>query len=317
MTHDGERTSRLRFAKLGYIAINVSNIERSRYFYETLFGLQVSGTGPEGEVYLRCSSDYHNLILYPNSRVGLRRVAWQLESEAEAGRFACLAAEIGLELKDVPAAERKALHQEGSYRFTDPFTGALTELFVHDREASGTSFTPTVAKIQRLGHIVLTTPHYEEAIAFYREKLNFRISDAIGSRVTFMRCFPNPYHHSFGIARGSARGLHHINFMVSEIDDIGRALWRYQKNDVPIVYGPGRHPPSNSVFLYASDPDGITVEYSYGMEEFPETGARQPRPLPQTQESSDSWGGPPPRIRPVLIEGDQEPDGVVPTFGSI
>ncbi len=36
------------------------------------------------------------------------------------------------------------------------------------------------------------------------------------------------------------------------------------------MFGPGRHPPSESVFLYFLDPDGLTLEYSFGMEEFPE-----------------------------------------------
>ena len=59
---------------------------------------------------------------------------------------------------------------------------------------------------------------------------------------------------------------------------------------LPIVRGPGRHPPSGSVFLYVLDPDGLTVEYSYGMEEFPEQDARVHRVLPLAPESIDTWG---------------------------
>ena len=70
--------------------------------------------------------------------------------------------------------------------------------------------------------------------------------------------------------------LHHVNFMVTEVDDIGRGISRFNKAQVPIVNGPGRHPPSGSMFLYYLDPDGMTVEYSFGMEEFPAEGARKP-----------------------------------------
>jgi len=83
-----------------------------------------------------------------------------------------------------------------------------------------------------------------------------------------------------------------FDLIVSEIDDIGKGMWRFKKNGIPIVRGPGRHPPSNSVFLYVLDPDGLTVEYSYGMEEFPETGGRSHRVLPMVPESIDFWGGP-------------------------
>ena len=300
-----------RYAKLGYVAINVTDIARSRHFYETLWGLTVSGTGPDGEVFLRCSTDHHNIILYPAERVGLRRIGWQMESEDDVDRIVALADDLGLSPRAVPQAELAVLHHERSYRFVEPHTLATFEFYA--RQTGNHDYTPTVANIQRLGHVVLMTDRYEEAVSFFLDTLNFRSSDMIGSRVTFMRCFPNPFHHSFGLGNGTMNGLHHINFMVSEIDDIGKAIWRFQNNQVEVVFGPGRHPPSNSVFIYANDPDGLTVEYSFGMEEFPEDGARPPRMLPMAPSSSDTWGAPPPRIKPVLIEADQEFDLDAPT----
>jgi 2,3-dihydroxy-p-cumate/2,3-dihydroxybenzoate 3,4-dioxygenase len=79
--------------------------------------------------------------------------------------------------------------------------------------------------------------------------------------------------------------------MVSAIDDIGIAINRFKRAGVPIVFGPGRHPASESVFLYFLDPDGLTLEYSFGMEEFPEVSPREPRVLPPVPESIDGWGG--------------------------
>lgn len=62
---------------------------------------------------------------------------------------------------------------------------------------------------------------------------------------------------------------------------------------VPIVCGPGRPSQSESMFFYFLDPDGMTLEYSFGMEEFPETGARLPRMFARTVEAADHWGGMP------------------------
>ena len=294
----------LRFGKLGYVALNVTDIQRSRRFYETVLGLQVTGVGAQGEVYLRCSADHHNIVLYPARSKGLRRICWQMASESDLDKVTILSNRLNLALTEVPAEECETLRQGRTYRFVEPLTRACMEFYVH--QDAGLPFMPSVAKIQRLGHVVLTTTQYDEAVDFFINELNFRASDAIGARITFMRCFPNPYHHSLALGRGAVCGLHHVNFMVSEIDDIGKALWRFQNNGAQIVYGPGRHPPSDSVFLYASDPDGLTVEYSYGMEEFPEVGARAPRALPQTQESADTWGGPPSRIHPIPIESGYE-----------
>jgi 2,3-dihydroxy-p-cumate/2,3-dihydroxybenzoate 3,4-dioxygenase len=77
------------------------------------------------------------------------------------------------------------------------------------------------------------------------------------------------------------------------VNDIGRAMNRMRDNNVPIVYGPGRHDISDSIFLYFLDPDALTIEYSFGMEEFAELTARPPRNLPMLPEILDCWGGRP------------------------
>jgi 2,3-dihydroxy-p-cumate/2,3-dihydroxybenzoate 3,4-dioxygenase len=277
-----------RYVRLASVALNVSDLERSAHFYQALWGLQANGHGPQGERFFRCAADHHNFILH-QGRPGLKRISWQLESETDLQRLAEILQKNSLQVREVPASECEALHQGRSLRFSDPFTGITHEYFAEIKRAPE-AFSHTVAKIQRIGHLVVRTIKYEEAVQFYLETLNFRISDTIGNSTTFMRCFPSKFHHSIGLRNDSVRGLHHVNFMVTEIDDIGKALWRFQKNDVPIVRGPGRHPPSGSIFLYVLDPDGLTVEYSFGMEEFPEQDARTHRVLPLAPESIDTWG---------------------------
>ena len=279
-----------RYCKLGYVALNVSNVERSMRFYEELWGLQANGQGGQGSRFLRCSKDHHNVILYPG-KPGLKRIGWQMESEGDLHKIGETLNKNNLRVCEVDAAERKTLHLDSAIRFACPFTGVTHEYYAKMDSASD-DWQPTVAKIQRLGHLVIKTPRYKEAVEFYLNVLNFKLSDSLEASVSFMRCFPNAFHHSLGLGDSVAPGLHHVNFMVSEIDDIGKAMWRFKKNKVPIVRGPGRHPPSGSVFLYVLDPDGLTVEYSFGMEEFPETDSRDHRVLPMIPESIDLWGSP-------------------------
>ncbi len=278
-----------RYARLGYVAINVRDLDESTDFYERMWGLQRNG-GDDHMRFFRCSDNHHDLILF-RGEPGLKRVGWQMESEADVDRIAERLARHGHAMVELDPAEAALLRQSRSLRFACPYTGATHEFF-HSIEQEAKPWVPTHAQIQRIGHLVLKTPTFHEAVAFYNDVLNFRTSDAIGDVVCFMRCFPNPLHHSIGLSNSATTGLHHVNFMVSEIDDIGRALWRFKKHDVPVVRGPGRHPPSGSVFLYALDPNGITVEYSFGMEEFPEQDARDYRVLPVAPESIDYWGAP-------------------------
>ena len=279
-----------QYSGLGYVALNVSDLERSMRFYEELWGLRANGQDGAGNHFLRCSREHHDIVLY-QGEPGLKRLGWRLETDEDLERLSENLHKKGLQVREVDAAECRALHQGPTLRFSEPFTGATHEFFAR-MDSAADDWIPTVAKIQRVGHVVLKTPRYKEAVSFYQDVMNFRISDAIGDRVSFMRCFPNRFHHSVGLSNSTAQGLHHVNFMVSEIDDIGKALWRFQKNNVPIVRGPGRHPPSGSIFLYVLDPDGLTVEYSYGMEEFPEEDSREHRVLPPIPESIDFWGAP-------------------------
>jgi 2,3-dihydroxy-p-cumate/2,3-dihydroxybenzoate 3,4-dioxygenase len=84
--------------------------------------------------------------------------------------------------------------------------------------------------------------------------------------------------------------LHHVNFMLKGAGELSAAADRFKKNGVPIMCGPGLHPPSGSAFLYFLDPDGLTLEYSHGMERFEEIAPRAPRVLPPVSESLDVLG---------------------------
>lgn len=286
----------IRYKKLGYVELNVTDLARSRDFYERMVGLEFVGEGAQGEALLRCDADHHNLVLHRAARPGLKRIGWMLEDEAQFERLHGRLAAHGVAWREVAAEECRRRQLGRVTRMVEPDSGVTFE-FYRPAETRPYEFRPSVARIQRLGHAVIRTAHFHAVTQFLREVLNFAESDAIGEAIAFFRCFPNPYHHGFGVGNAAQNGWHHVNFMVTEIDDIGRALHRLRGAEVPIVYGPGRHPASGSVFLYWLDPDGMTVEYSFGMERFPEHAPRAPRTLPPGPEFFDSWGSrPDPRM---------------------
>jgi 2,3-dihydroxy-p-cumate/2,3-dihydroxybenzoate 3,4-dioxygenase len=280
-----------RYKKLAYAALNVTNLGRSVPFYRDVVGLDVVEQN-DRVAYLRCSRDHHNIVLYQSEERGLKRVAFELESERDVeAAFAHFQA-LDMAPERIASADLKALHQNGGFRVRERHSGVLFELF------SGPMFlardyVPTVADIARIGHVVISSCDFPASRDALVRDFGFRISDHIEGRIAFMRCHPNPFHHTFAVGPGSRSEFHHVNFMVTDIDDVGKALYRLKKHDVRIVYGPGRHPPSNSVFLYFLDPDGMTLEYSFGMEEFPEDNAREPRWLEPGPESLDTWGAVP------------------------
>lgn len=295
----------VRYAKLGYIALNVTDLERSSDFYgPEVVGLQLSG-GDKNERWFRCSSDHHNVVLCQGKTPGMKRIGWQMENEEQLDMMRSRLKEAGIPIVEVSEEERARLHQGPTFRISEPYTGGTYEYYSMMGDFSGEGFQPTVCKIARLGHVILKTDDFEGATKFHERVLNFKVSDIIEGFVRFYRCWPNPYHHTFGLEKAPRKGFNHVNFMVTDIDDIGRAIGRFNRKDVKIAWGPGRHPPSGSIFLYYLDPDGMTVEYSFGMEEFPENGAREPRLLLPLPENIDYWDAP--RYAKTADVGDVEP----------
>lgn len=282
-----------RYRKLGYVALNVTDLDRSAAFYTDTVGLDASESVAGGPVFLRCGSDHHHVVLYPANAPGVKRVAFELESRAEMEHARKHLASLGLAVEDLDAGERAALRQGDGLRFVEPNSGLTIEFYTRVLQMA-LPFRQRLTKIVRLGHVVLSVERFDEMAAYLTANLGFAISDFVEGRFAFMRCQPNPLHHSFAIGRSvEGNHLNHINFMVSDIDDIGVAMNRLNKAEVPIVFGPGRHKPSGSIFLYFLDPDGMTVEYSFGMEEFPEKGAREPRMLEAHPSALDTWGSVP------------------------
>ncbi|MBL8360945.1 MAG: VOC family protein [Rubrivivax sp.] len=280
-----------RYRKLGYAALSVTNLERSLHFYRDLLGLELVEQRDD-VAYLRCSRDHHNIALHAGQTAGLKRVGWELESQADVERAIAHFEGLGLAPRRVDKAESQALRQGPGFRVRLPGAGLEFDYY-GSTTVMARPWTPTVARIARLGHVVIGCADFAAAQGALLRDFGFVQSDFVEDRFSFMRCFPNPFHHTFAVGASAGNHLHHVNFMVTDIDDVGRAWHRMTKAGVKIAFGIGRHPPSGSVFLYFYDPDGMTVEYSYGMEEFPEVGAREPRMLEPVPESLDTWGAVP------------------------
>jgi 2,3-dihydroxy-p-cumate/2,3-dihydroxybenzoate 3,4-dioxygenase len=270
----------IRYRQLSYIALNVTEIGRSRAFYEDELGLRFEGHGPEGEALLRAGPG-QLLILHRGKQAGLKRLGWQMESAAQLER-------VAEALARASSAVEMQSYGRPCMRLVDRRAGAMMDFLAPGHEETAVMSGP----IERLGHAVLSTPRYVESLRFLTTILNFHVSDEIKDRITFLRCFPNPLHHSLGIAFAARNMLHHLSFLTRRREDISATAIRLRKHGVPVMCGPGRHAPSGSEFLYFLDPDGLTIECSHGMERFSEAAPRMPRVLPPVMESFDVQANP-------------------------
>ena len=270
----------IRYRQLARVVLNVGDVATSAAFYRDVVGLLPVPDSDASGCRLRAGSGGCDLEL-ARGTPGLKRLVFDLESAAALDALAQALQHAGVAWR--------AGADGAAFRISEPHTGATIDFGVATRAAP----VAPAPGLLRLGHVVLEAADDAAVVRFFTEVLNFKVSDRIDGAITFLRCFPNPLHHSLGIGRGRGRdALNHVNFMTPHVDDVGRALWRLRRAGVTIVNGPGRHLPSGSLFLYFLDPDGLTLEFSAGMEEFPETGARAARLLPREPRSFDLWDGP-------------------------
>ena len=261
----------LRYLQLAHVKLAVTDLERAYAFYTRLPGLEAIPGAPADGVRLHVGDDSTTLELAAGGRAGLRGLAFQMESAAALE-----------ELRGVLDRERMPWADVGAgVRITEVHTGAQIDFALPTsgrRRATG-------GAIEGFGHIVLRTPAYREAIAFWRDVLGFRLSDEIEGRISLLRCFPNPQHHALGIANGRHRMFHHLNFRVRDGTDLEAIARDFVAQGVRIASGPGIHAPSGNHFLYFYDPDGLTLELATSNERFVEGRERAPRVLPDRPES--------------------------------
>ena len=282
-----------RYRQLGYVVLNVTDVERSSTFATETFGLDMVGEAGDGARFFRAGPKHHDLILNPAKEAAFARSAWELETDADLDKAFAHFKSIGLEPAWLGDNECASLSLERAFRVVEPVAGTTHEYYSKITVISA-PLTNTLTKFQGGKHYGLSLPDPKAMNDFMVEQMGFKVSDYLeGWRGSLLRCFPNPDHHSFGALSGPKTGFHHLAFRVCEIDDIGKMFNRAKRQDVKVHFGIGRHPTSGSIHFYVYDPDFFVWEYTMGMEQFPEIGAREPRRMSAAPENYDLWGAVP------------------------
>ncbi|MDG2112462.1 MAG: VOC family protein [Actinomycetota bacterium] len=154
---------------------------------------------------------------------------------------------------------------------------------------------------RRLGHIVLGTPNFKEAVAFFVDGLGFKISDQILKGVaTFARVEQD--HHNLLIHPGPTSYINHYAMEMDDIDAIGKAGMAVlgERDDASIV-GVGRHVLGSNYFWYMLDPAGNMFEFFSDIDQIVDDAAWDRDHGRRDWEGSDGPAG-------FSVWGPKEPD---------
>ncbi|GAC1592124.1 MAG: VOC family protein [Acidimicrobiales bacterium] len=82
------RTGQVRPRKLGHVVVTTTNFDATSRFFADLVGFKVSDFIGDVGMFLRCSTDHHNLLVLSAPLVYLHHTAWQVDDIDEVGRGA-------------------------------------------------------------------------------------------------------------------------------------------------------------------------------------------------------------------------------------
>jgi 2,3-dihydroxybiphenyl 1,2-dioxygenase len=259
---------------LGYIGLNVSDLERWQHFASTILGLQASSRA-DGTIDLRMDNYASRIRLHEGSDDDLAYAGWEVRDAASLAAIATRLRDRGhmVEIGDEEICGERLV--KGLIRFHDP-EGNWHEAFFGPLQQTENPFvSPTGARFktgrQGLGHIVLRCRNKPEMLAFFCDVLGFRISDHIMAELipgrpmelTFLRC--NGRHHSLALAPiRSPKRIVHLMFETLSIDDVGRALDRCIAENIHLYFTLGRHSNDEMLSFYPLSPSGFDIEFGWG-----------------------------------------------------
>jgi hypothetical protein len=175
--------------------------------------------------------------------------------------------------------------------------------FGHDllRTNAGQRPPRVPARVQRLGHLVVQSTKYRQALDWYLDNLGMIVSDfqffagqrERGPTMSFIRCDRGSIpadHHTLAIALGPANRYLHSAYQVSDLDALAAGGEYLKERGYFRSWGIGRHIQGSQIFDYWRDPQGFLVEHFADGDLFDNT--LEPGWAPLTASGLAQWGPP-------------------------
>jgi 2,3-dihydroxy-p-cumate/2,3-dihydroxybenzoate 3,4-dioxygenase len=252
-----------------YVRMGTKDIQTSTDFATRILGLEVSESSRNSR-HLRSDERGHTLYYHegdPNDHV----VGFEVRDSQTLEITAATLEDLGHDLHRGTRDECDSRHVRDFVAFREP-SGLKIELVVQPEIMGKRHFPSRDAGISGFSHVGIFSQDCKRDEAFWTQVCNARVSDRIGD-VPLLRV--NEIHHTLALVPAGRGGLQHINHQVESTDDIMRSYNLLKQHNVPITFGPGRHPTSGARFVYFQGPDGMTFEYSVGVNKVDEETYRE------------------------------------------
>ena len=272
-----------------YVRLGTRDLQQADRFACEVLGLE-RARREAGAAYFRSDDRDHTLVYFEGDPTD-HTVGFELRTAGELEAAAAELSNRGMPVHTGTAEECEQRHVRAFVQFVDP-TGNRIELVVGPHHSGRRYFPSRDAGITGFSHVGLCTTDPGRDECFWTEVLGAKVSDRIGD-APLLRI--DDVHHKVALFPTTRSGVQHINHQVEDVDDIMRAWYLLRRLNVPIAFGPGRHPTSGARFLYFRGPDDMVFEYSTGVRLITaeDEATYQPRQFPRANESFCMWGSVP------------------------
>ncbi|MGO9382332.1 MAG: VOC family protein [Mycobacterium sp.] len=308
----------IKVVDIAWLEFEKPDLTRAEAFARA-FGFQTARHGPD-EVHLRgTEAGGPCAILRRGPRTRFTGAAFRAGDESDVRRLADkagaptrpLAESIGgraVDLVDPSGMQVRVV--AGTHELPElPGQQPHTFNFGHDVRRTNTGQRPprVPARVQRLGHLVMQSTRYLEALDWYLDNLGMIVSDFLffagqrerGPTMSFIRCDRGSTpadHHTLAMALGPANRYLHSAYQVSDLDALAAGGEYLRERGYFRSWGIGRHIQGSQIFDYWRDPDGFLVEHFTDGDMFDNT--LEPGWAPFTASGLAQWG--PPATRDFL-----------------
>jgi catechol 2,3-dioxygenase-like lactoylglutathione lyase family enzyme len=307
-----QQIQKVKVKRLAHAGLWASDILAQTRFYRQILGFDLHSVAEEHanaehdledtNIFLSLGAEHHSLGLFsdtrpattngrkPAPRPQLHHLSFEVDTDAE---LAALAARLNMSNIELTLSARDGDPDLGdTLWFHDP-DGNLIEIAVAPDDLL-TRPTPATNRHQNLlhpyaiQHVALKTTHLETMVEFYTEALGFDISDWLLRECAWLRC--NSNHHTVVFMQGNP-GIDHIGYTIGDGQELLRWADYLGRQQVPILWGPGRHGAGNDLFLQIADTEGIRVELSAESLQFYDQEVTTPPRLWHTRSAAfNLWG---------------------------
>ena len=266
--------------RLSHAVVRVPDIELALAYYAEVVGLAVTGrdrVGTDDErAYLKGWDEHqhHSLILQRAPTYGLDALAFKVMEPDELDRLAQRVMDAGIEVERFHPGEL-AEGSGSTVRFVAP-SGHTVDLECGMAQVgNGLPLINPPPKPDglvgmhppRIDHIFLLCEDVDGATDFFRDVLEFRLTEQIvaddGHQLaTFLERSHTA--HDLAFLTGPDGGFHHLAFWVDEWNDLRDAADLCAYHGVQIDAGPTRHGATRGCGLYFFDPAGNRNELYTG-----------------------------------------------------